>query len=455
MGSSGGKMYGFVERSSYNSRNLLKIKQKYHVKGRKGNRPRLGGMLLRAEVQEEQASVDKAQEQLYFSNKEDATCTVMNICGRNETSLLMKLTSVLESKEIFVSSANLNTKQEGLVCNIFRITDAQGNQISEDKWDELESELLQLMKESSKSSKPAIHGEAQPDDKLSILKAGDIVALELAAAEMANAAADLVSIERELMTAFERGAPEEELATQQVQRAESSSMLERKISALEAILTTRRTLMEIAETSTKQSIPDFLQPPPITTTGPAAGNGYEIIFQGFNWESCSEPWYKKLSDMAPELAAAGFTAIWLPPASDSVSKQGYLPRDYYDLNSCYGSEAELRELISVLHENGLKAIADIVINHRCAHYQSEDGKWNKFGGRLAWDKTAICKNNPEFGGQGNSKREEDYTAAPNIDHSQERIRRDIIEWLQWLRKSIGFDGWRFDFVKVLNAVALL
>ena len=61
--------------------------------------------------------------------------------------------------------------------------------------------------------------------------------------------------------------------------------------------------------------------------------------------------------------------MWLPPPSDSVSQQGYLPRDLYNLNSCYGSEGDLRDCISVLHENNLKVIADIVINHRCAHTQ--------------------------------------------------------------------------------------
>ena len=76
-----------------------------------------------------------------------------------------------------------------------------------------------------------------------------------------------------------------------------------------------------------------------------------------------------LKEQIPAIAEAGFTAIWLPPPSDAVSAQGYLPRDYYNLNSKYGTEAELRELISVMHENGVKAIADIVINHRCAHTQ--------------------------------------------------------------------------------------
>eukprot|EP00955_Chlamydomonas_euryale_P089411 364464-Chlamydomonas_euryale.AAC.3 len=32
-------------------------------------------------------------------------------------------------------------------------------------------------------------------------------------------------------------------------------------------------------------------------------------------------------------------------------------------------------------------------------------------------------------------------------HAQERIRNDITAWLKWLKNSIGFDGWRLDFVR--------
>jgi alpha-amylase len=65
-----------------------------------------------------------------------------------------------------------------------------------------------------------------------------------------------------------------------------------------------------------------------------------------------------------DLANAGFTCVWLPPPSDSVSPQGYLPRDLYDLNCQYGSESELRDLINVFHDHNIKVCADIVINHR-------------------------------------------------------------------------------------------
>lgn len=41
-------------------------------------------------------------------------------------------------------------------------------------------------------------------------------------------------------------------------------------------------------------------------------------------------------------ASLGITAVWLPPFTDSVSPQGYMPLDLYNLNSRYGSEDELR-----------------------------------------------------------------------------------------------------------------
>ena len=86
----------------------------------------------------------------------------------------------------------------------------------------------------------------------------------------------------------------------------------------------------------------------------------------------------------------------------------------------------------------------------CVCWQDEEGRWNKYGGRLPWDTKAICCNNATFGGTGNHKTGEDYVAAPNIDHTQEFVRRDITKWLKLLR-SIGFDGFRFDFVKGYSA----
>lgn len=66
------------------------------------------------------------------------------------------------------------------------------------------------------------------------------------------------------------------------------------------------------------------------------GTGFEILCQGFNWESHkSSKWYLELKSKAEELSLLGFTVIWLPPPTESVSPEGYMPKDLYNLNSRY------------------------------------------------------------------------------------------------------------------------
>lgn len=50
-------------------------------------------------------------------------------------------------------------------------------------------------------------------------------------------------------------------------------------------------------------------------------------------------------DQADEFADLGITCIWLPPPTDSVSPQGYMPGDLYNLNSKYGSQEDLKRSV--------------------------------------------------------------------------------------------------------------
>lgn len=181
---------------------------------------------------------------------------------------------------------------------------------------------------------------------------------------------------------------------------------------------------------------------------PGTGSGYEVFCQVFNWESCkSKNWYSEITSKAGELSKLGITVVWLPPPTESVSPQGYMPSDLYNLNSSYGSMEDLKNTIKTFHSFGIKVVGDVVLNHRCAQHQNKNGIWNIFGGRLNWDDRAIVADDPHYQGRGNKSSGENFHAAPNIDHSQEFVRRDLKEWLCWLRKEIGFDGWRLDFAR--------
>ncbi|CAI9285104.1 unnamed protein product [Lactuca saligna] len=180
---------------------------------------------------------------------------------------------------------------------------------------------------------------------------------------------------------------------------------------------------------------------------PGTGTGREIVFQGFNWESCRKKWYMDLAPKAADLSRCGITAVWLPPPTESVAPQGYMPSDLYNLNSAYGTQEELKHCIEEMHHHHLLALGDVVLNHRCAHKQSENGVWNIFGGKLPWGPEAIVCDDPNFQGRGNPSSGDIFHAAPNIDHSQDFVRNDVKQWLNWLRNNIGYDGWRLDFVR--------
>lgn len=89
-------------------------------------------------------------------------------------------------------------------------------------------------------------------------------------------------------------------------------------------------------TFTEEAISESEELPPSVKITSGTGTGFEILCQGFNWESHkSGKWYMELKDKAAELSSLGFTVIWFPPPTDSVSPEGYMPKDLYNLNSRY------------------------------------------------------------------------------------------------------------------------
>lgn len=64
----------------------------------------------------------------------------------------------------------------------------------------------------------------------------------------------------------------------------------------------------------------------------------------------------------------GVEGIWLNPIFLSPSYHKYDTMDYYAIDHRFGTEADLRELIELCHQRGVKIILDLVINHTSKHH---------------------------------------------------------------------------------------
>lgn len=181
-----------------------------------------------------------------------------------------------------------------------------------------------------------------------------------------------------------------------------------------------------------------------------------VLLQGFGWNSQARgtpsKWYQLIENRAQSIKDLGIDFVWFPPVSRSVSPQGYLPGDYYDLGTeeqptFYGNKNQLQAALSALNSHGIAPIADIVINHRCAGKQDANGIWNIFhfaSNKAKWEQWALCRG--QYGGTGNADTGENYHAAPDVDHTNSRVQKDISDWLNWLKK-LGFKGFRYDYSK--------
>lgn len=189
----------------------------------------------------------------------------------------------------------------------------------------------------------------------------------------------------------------------------------------------------------------------LVLTAPQAGAGTldggsnDVLLQGFHWYSYQTyPWWGVIQNNAANIKNAGFTMVWLPPPSDAASNEGYLPRRLELLDSKYGTQANLVSALSALNNNGVKPIADIVINHRVG-----TANWADFT-LPTWGADSVCRGDEWTGATGSADTGDGYSAARDIDHTKVYVQDSIVNWMNTKLKSIGFAGWRYDYVKGYN-----
>ena len=181
---------------------------------------------------------------------------------------------------------------------------------------------------------------------------------------------------------------------------------------------------------------------PVAVAGPMDGNSGDVMLQGFHWRSHeTSPWWGVVQGKAADIGASGFTMVWLPPSSDSAANEGYLPRKLEVQSSKYGTDTQLRAAIGALHTYKVKALADIVINHRVG-----TTNWADFT-EPTWGSWAVVRGDEWTGATGAADTGDGFNAGRDLDHTNATVKSGLKGWMNGLKSNPGYDGWRYDYVK--------
>ena len=192
-----------------------------------------------------------------------------------------------------------------------------------------------------------------------------------------------------------------------------------------------------------------------------------VMLQAFFWDCCAIEkregrWWERITSELPALKQDGFTSLWLPPASKAAewNSMGYDVYDYFDLGAYdqkgrtetwFGTQQALLDLIQAAHTNSFQVYADVVLNHNSGADAQEkndiDGKlrWTRFNPRSGkFQRDWRCFHPSPYETMDGF---ETFGGLPDLCHRHPGVYTFLMEYTRWLIEDIGFDGFRFDFVK--------
>ena len=153
----------------------------------------------------------------------------------------------------------------------------------------------------------------------------------------------------------------------------------------------------------------------------------------------------------PYLKDLGVTALYINPIFRAPSTHKYDCVDYFHVDPHFGGDEALAALSRQLHQNGMRLILDISINHTGA-----DHRWFNRDGLFfpaaegAFPDPGAPERAYYFFGEGNS-----YHAwagvedLPTLNYTSQALRDAIYRsgesvLKKWLKPPYSIDGWRFD-----------
>lgn len=157
----------------------------------------------------------------------------------------------------------------------------------------------------------------------------------------------------------------------------------------------------------------------------------------------------------PYLKELGVTALYLNPIFYAPSCHKYDCLDYFHVDPHFGGDEALANLSRALHENGMKLILDISINHTgTAHrWFNRDGEYFPESEGAYHNPDSVERGYYFFDKDNHYHGWWDLESMPTLNYTSDSLREVVYRGpdsvlKKWLKPPYGIDGWRFDVADV-------
>jgi len=139
----------------------------------------------------------------------------------------------------------------------------------------------------------------------------------------------------------------------------------------------------------------------------------------------------------------GFTAIWISPIPENMGNDyhGYAALDWNKVNSHFGSEQDLKDLVSSAHEKGIWVMLDVVANH-VAPVDEDYSKVTPFNDASMYHSKCQIDNWNDPGNVEYCR----LANLPDLNQDNEFVRSTLKTWVKDTIDKFNFDGLRVDTV---------
>ena len=187
-----------------------------------------------------------------------------------------------------------------------------------------------------------------------------------------------------------------------------------------------------------------------TAKGFISAEGKSLRINGQEFRSQNGGTLKGIQENLPYMADLGITCIYMTPIFAANSWHKYDSVDYLEIDPCFGTKEDFRQLVNACHELGIRVILDGVFNH-CGPGFFAFQDLIKHGAASRYKDWFYVQNFPvQMEPRPNYECFAYVSTMPKLNTGNPEVKKYLLDVGTYWVREFDIDGWRLDVANEID-----